>query len=82
MRASVLLHFALATLATLALAPPARADIRYETEIWLKDIKDKTRSQSLEGASQLVALEGRFFTRNPALDVPGPSSSRTNGRRR
>lgn len=59
MRASVLLHFALATLATLALAPPARADIRYETEIWLKDIKDKTLSQSLEGASQLVALEDR-----------------------
>jgi translocation and assembly module TamA len=59
MRASVFLHLALATLASVTLAPPARAEIRYETEIELKDLKDKTLSQSLKDASQLVALEDR-----------------------
>jgi translocation and assembly module TamA len=59
MRASVFLHLALATLASVTLAAPARAEIRYETEIELKDLKDKTLSQSLKDASQLVALEDR-----------------------
>jgi translocation and assembly module TamA len=59
MRASVLLHLALATLASLVLAAPARADIRYDAEIELKDLKDKKLSQSLKDASQLVALEDR-----------------------
>ena len=59
MRASVLLYLALATLAAVTLAAPARAEIHYETEIELKDVKDKTLSQSLKDASQLVALEDR-----------------------
>ncbi len=57
MRASVLLHLVLATLAAVTVASPARADISYEVEIELKGLKDKTLSQSLKDASQLVALE-------------------------
>jgi translocation and assembly module TamA len=67
MRASVLLQIALATAAALALAGPARADIRYEVEIELKDLKDKTLSQSLQDASQLVALEDRPPVSDAAL---------------
>jgi translocation and assembly module TamA len=67
MRAWVLLHIVLATAAAFALARPARADIRYETEIELKDLKDKTLSQSLEDASQLVALADRPPVSDAAL---------------
>src|SRR5215469_2778524 len=67
MRAAVLLHLALATLAAVTLATAARADVRYETEIELKDLKDKTLSRSLKDASQLVRLEDRPPPSNAAL---------------
>ena len=67
MRARVLLRLALATAAALAPAGPARADIRYEVEIELKDLKDKTLSQSLTDASQLVALADRPPVSDAAL---------------
>jgi len=67
MRASVLLHLALATLAAVTLAKAARADVRYETEIELKDLKDKTLSRSLKDASQLLRLEDRPPPSNAAL---------------